>query len=291
MAAGESEFAKAPVGTGPFVVTRWTANEVALTANSQSWRRPKIDHLTFVEVTDDSARLSAFLFGAIDVAIQISPDAFDDITAAGGHVLTVPAGTVYTLALNIQRPGSPFADVRVRRAMNYAVDKEQIARVLYGGTVKPSGQPASSITAGFDPAIAPFPLDPARARALLAEAGYAGGFDLVVEVVTNAIPADAVTYSAIARDLAAVGVRAEVRAVPLPVFFTQMFGNSFEVLAFQLGFISMPNLDTVKAMADFSCDKPGSQPFACLSDVQDLINRSRVERDPSDRAAIMVAIN
>ncbi len=288
---GEVEFAKSPVGSGPFVVSRWTANEVALVANPLSWRRPMVAGLTFIEVPDDSARLSAFLSGAIDVAIQTSPDGFDAIAGAGGRVLATPAGTVYTLALNTERPGSPFADVRVRRAMNYAVDKDQIARVLYRGRVQPSGQPASSITAGFDPKIAPYPYDPARARALLAEAGYAGGFDLVVEVVTNAIPADAATFSAVARDLAVVGIRAEVRSVPLPVFFARLFDNSLEGLAFQLGFISMPNLDTVKAMADFSCDKPGSHPFACLPDVQVLVEHARAELDPSARAALMATIN
>lgn len=291
IASGEAAFAKAPVGSGPFAVTSWAASEVKLAANPTSWRRPKVEGLVFTEIPDEAARLSAFLSGAADAIIQTSPDAFDSIAAAGGRVLSVPAGTVYTLALNTTKPNSPFADIRVRQAVNYAVDKDQIVRALYRNAVTPSGQPAASVIAGFDPAIAPFPYDPPRARALLADAGYANGFDLVVEVVTNALPADAATFSAVARDLAAVGIRAEVRTVPLPVFFSRMFDNSFEGLAFQLGFIGMPNLDTVKALADFSCDKPGSAPFACLPDVQAFVEAARAEPDAEARQALMRQIN
>lgn len=291
-AGSETAFARAPIGSGPYVVTAWDENQVTMTANKKSWRRPLADGLVFAAIGDEAARLSALLSGGIDMAVQTSPDAIAAIEEGGGRVLITPGGTVGVIALNATRPGSPFADRRVRQAVNYAVNKDDIAQVLFHGTATAMSQPASPITAGYDPAIAPYPYDPTRARALLAEAGFADGFDLTIEVSTNALPADAATFSAVARDLTAVGVRTTVRALPLPILFERLFKNTNEGLGFQLGFISMPQLDTVKAMADFNCDRPGAGgPFICIAELQALVEQARRELDPARRGELLRQIN
>ncbi|MDX2223655.1 MAG: ABC transporter substrate-binding protein [Rhodospirillaceae bacterium] len=290
-AMGETEFARRPVGTGPYRAVLWERNRLVLEAHPGSWRKATIDRVEVTEVADEAARMAAFQSGGIDVVIQVSPDGMDQIAAAGGQTLTIAAGTVYAIALNGTRPGSPFADIRVRQAANYAVNKADIAEVLFHRTAAPMGQPASTITAGYDPDVPAYPYDPARARALMADAGFGDGFDLRLEVITNAVPADAAMFAAVARDLTAAGIRTEVRAAPLPVFFERFYANSFEGLAFQLGFISMPSLDTVKGITDFTCDKPGSTPFMCLPDLQPLIAAARAAADPDERRAAMRAIN
>ncbi|MCB2107851.1 MAG: ABC transporter substrate-binding protein [Rhodobacteraceae bacterium] len=287
----ETAFARAPIGTGPYVVKSWEKNRIELTWNPTSWRKAAIRNLIFVEVPDEAARISALASGAIDAAIQISPDAIDTVADTGGRTLILPGGTVYAIALNAEREGSPFTDRRVRQAANYAVNKEQIAEVLFHGTTVPMGQPASRITAGYDPEIPVYPHDPERARGLLREAGFADGFDLRMEVITNAVPADAAMFASVARNLTDVGIRTEVRSSPLPVFFERFFANSFEGQAFQLGFISMPNLDTLKGLKDFTCDKPGSAPFICLPSIAPLIDEARRETDLVSRIEKMREIN
>jgi peptide/nickel transport system substrate-binding protein len=291
-AGSETAFARAPIGSGPYMVTSWDDNQVTMAANKKSWRYPLADGLVFTAIGDEAARLSALMSGGIDMSVQTSPDAIASIEQAGGRVLVTPGGTVGTIALNAMRAGSPFADRRVRQAVNYAVNKYEIGQVLFHGTANAMSQPASPITAGYDATILPYPYDPVRARALLAEAGFPDGFELTIEVGTNALPADAATFSAVARDLTAVGVRTTVRSLPLPILFERLFKNTNEGLGFQLGFISMPQLDTVKAMADFNCDKPGSGgPFICIAELQMLVEQARRELDPVKRNELLLRIN
>lgn len=260
------QFARAPVGTGPYTVTSWVPAKVRLAANRTSWRAPKIARLRFDEIRDESARLAALQSDAIDLAIQVSPDMITDIEALGGHVAQTPAASVYAIALITERPGSPFKDVRVRKAVNYAVNKSGITQALYYSRTKPSGQAAAEVVAGYDPSIAPYPYDPAKAKALLTEAGYPDGFKLVLHVTTSAIPADAAMFATVARDLTAVGIQTELRGMALSDFFQKFFAGSFEGLAYQMGFVAQPQMDTVKALETFSCRKQNQPVLTCVEE-------------------------
>lgn len=288
---GPETFSSKPIGTGPFVVTNWSAARVQLAANPKSWRAPKIAKLRYDEIREEAARLAALQSGAIDVAIQVSPDMISDIAAMGGRVAQTPAASVYTIALITEREGSPFKDARVRQAVNYAVNKEDIAKILYAGRTAPSGQPASTVTAGYDGTIAPYPYDPAKAKALLAEAGYPGGFKLVITVTVSAIPADAAMFATVARDLSAVGIVTELQATALPEYFQKYFAGSFEGMAFQLGFVSQPQMDTLKAVEAFSCAKTKQPALTCVRAVEPFIAAAKHEMDPAKRLGLLKALN
>ncbi|HEY1585226.1 MAG TPA: ABC transporter substrate-binding protein, partial [Polyangia bacterium] len=128
------EFARHPVGTGPFRFVEWSPGErIMLAANPNYWGgAPKIQHLVFVNIRDPRQRLVALEGGAIDVAENLSPE---DLQFVALHpelrLLHVAANNVGYLAMNTTHP--PFDDVRVRRAVNYAINKTALVKLIYQG--------------------------------------------------------------------------------------------------------------------------------------------------------------
>ncbi|MBL8643896.1 MAG: ABC transporter substrate-binding protein, partial [Rhodospirillaceae bacterium] len=192
---GPDGFAKAPVGTGPFKADTWAANEVKLSAFAGSWIAPKVQRLSFVKLPDPVSRAQAVLSGNADIALVLGPDEIPALEAEGHHVrISRGAGALGLAFLKDQGPKDqnwPVADKRVRLALNYAVNKERYIAGLLGGRTKPASQATPSFAIGFDPSLKPFPYDPAKAKALLAEAGYEKGFTLVAEAILGGSAADA----------------------------------------------------------------------------------------------------
>src|SRR5262249_15124181 len=106
----------------------------------------------------------------------------------------------------------PFDDVRVRQAVNYAVDREAIVKTILDGHAELLHGPFSSSWLGYDPSIQPYPYDPAKAKQLLAEAGYPNGLDTVFNHSTGAFLKDREIAEVVASQLGQVGIR--VRLVP-----------------------------------------------------------------------------
>jgi peptide/nickel transport system substrate-binding protein len=137
-----AEFARHPVGTGPFRFVEWSPGErIMLAANPNYWGgAPKIQHLVFVAIRDPRQRLVALEGGAIDVAENLLPE---DLQFVALHpelaLLRGAANNVAYLAMNTTHP--PFNDVRVRRAVNFAINKEAIVKLIYQGLAKPARSP------------------------------------------------------------------------------------------------------------------------------------------------------
>jgi peptide/nickel transport system substrate-binding protein len=210
--SGRDGFAVQPVGTGPFKVSRWSSGRVSLAAHAAAWRKPRLDGIEVSIVADPVARVQAFASGAVDVAMGVPAEDRAAIAAVGGRLAPRAAPNVHFLAFVTTRP-SPLQDRRVRQALNYAVDKQALIAAFVGNAAAPASQFSHAGAFGFDPDLAPYPYDPDRARALLADAGHAAGFafEALLDVTTGGV---ADWYQRIAQDLAAVGVRLTVRATP-----------------------------------------------------------------------------
>lgn len=210
---GSEKFAEHPVGTGPFrFVRQKPGEEIELARFDRHWRgAPRLDRLVVKSLPDPAARTAALRSGAVNWIEYPNPDDIPDLEASGAKILTNSYDHLWYWILDTAK--GPWKDPRVRRAANYAIDREAIADDLLHGTAAPARQAAPRGTFAHDPANDTYRHDPAKARALLAEAGYPKGFRTSVTVPTggsgNLVPVP--IAEAVQRDLAAVGIQVDIR--------------------------------------------------------------------------------
>ena len=171
-----------PVGTGPFRFTRWVQGDrVEMERNPDYWGpAPKLSAVTFKFVADPAAATAAMLAGDIDDFSNFpAPEALDQFRADARfavHVGTTEGKTI--VALN--EAHKPVGDVRVRRALAYAIDREALIEATENGYGAPIGSHYVPTDPGYVDLTGAYPYDPAKARALLAEAGVKPGTTLTI---------------------------------------------------------------------------------------------------------------
>jgi peptide/nickel transport system substrate-binding protein len=167
-------FAENPVGTGPYRFDRWDkGQQVVLVANESYWgMAPTLGQVVFRAITEAGARTAALLGGETHIAVEITSETMQQLqTDDAFQVVTGPTGALWFLAMNVENPH--FTDVRVRQALNYAIDKETIVSAILNDTATIAYGPLSPAYTEYNPAVeSMYPYDPERARALLAEVGW-----------------------------------------------------------------------------------------------------------------------
>jgi len=203
-----------PVGTGPFkMVERVVGERTVLERNADYWdpkRTPKVERLIVRGIPEVATRELALLTGEVDMISTPSPDSVEYLEAQGMTIVKGPASTVYLIWINLKE--QPFDDVRVRRAMAMALDREGMAQYLRRGMAQPAYGILNFGGPGWDPEYRDHPYDPEQAKQLLAEAGYPEGFTTRLDWTMGAggdvnTKADA---EWIQRDLARIGITAEI---------------------------------------------------------------------------------
>lgn len=220
-ALGE-DFSFSPVGTGPFVFDSWvTDSEIRLVRNADYWRYddagnqlPYLDGIVFRTMPDGSTRHTALVTGEIDIDTNTAPENVADAEARANISVYNTPGVGY-MALRLLMTQPPLDDVRVRQAISWAVDREAVNEFAYFGLAFPGSTLYSPPTPGFDPDYEPYGRDLERARALLAEAGLAGGFDMNI---IAASPASQTIAEVLQANLAEVGIRVTVQLLERGTF-------------------------------------------------------------------------
>ena len=175
------EWAKThPIGTGPFKFVSWQRDtSIKFEKFSGYWQKgkPYLDGIEYVIIADMMSRTAAFKKGEANVLLILEPNDVKDLEKEGKYYFSTGglSGTNIAVAGDSGHADSPFADVRVRRAVEYAVDKKALVDTLsIGGKV--CNQYAYPGTWGVNPNVKGYPYDPTKAKNLLAEAGYPNGF-------------------------------------------------------------------------------------------------------------------
>ncbi|MSO98871.1 MAG: ABC transporter substrate-binding protein [Rhodospirillaceae bacterium] len=216
------------IGSGSFALVDDNPAKVVLTANPKAWNKPQAARLELLLLQEQMTRMQAMAANAIDIALQIGPGDREDLHALGGHTLNRKSTRVTYISFAKEHvPQSPINDPKVRLAMNYAINRQAIADVILGGTVTPVGQLVLPGAPGYVADIKPFAYDPARAKALLAEAGYPKGLEVSVRIAASG--ADEETfYQQIAQDLKAAGIKFTIIPAAMAQMTQMMFLGKFE---------------------------------------------------------------
>jgi len=174
---GNKDYAQHAAGTGPFRMTKYIDGQVMeLEPNEGYWQgNPKLDKLILLPMPEPAARLAGLQAGDIDWAEVPPPDAVKQLKDSGFQVITGPYPHAITYQLNHSRP--PFNDVRMRRAINYAVNRESTVAGI-NGLGLPARQWVHKGHPYYDPEWEGYTYDPAKAKSLMAEAGFANGVKL-----------------------------------------------------------------------------------------------------------------
>jgi len=236
---GVERFAKQPVGTGPFRFVEWVKDQrVVLEANPSYWKgATKIPRVVFKPIPEQSSRLAELLTGRADIAVNIAPQQLG-LIERDAKLRVAEVRSLRTAFIAINTWQKPFDDVRVRQALNYGVDADGLIRDLFQGHAYRSSQPASPLVFGYNPEVKPYPYDPARARKLLAEAGYPSGLKTTLDGPIGRYLLDKEIVEAVAGQLRKIGVEVTPNPMEFARFWERFLGKKFD----GLGFLSVGNV-------------------------------------------------
>jgi len=204
------------MGTGPYRLESYQQeNKGVLVASDTYWgKKPDFTRVEVIGYAESATRLAALKNGEINLTITIDPVDLPDLRSSGNLVVGgSPGQRVQTLQFNFNR--KPFQDQRVREALNYAIDRKSITDSIYLGTTEPNRtQVISRWYPGYEQNAPTWDYDPERAKQLLAEAGYAGGFTVNVNVPTATYAGAEQAIQVIAQSWAKLGVTLDISVLP-----------------------------------------------------------------------------
>ncbi|WP_254055069.1 ABC transporter substrate-binding protein [Kiloniella sp. EL199] len=209
------DFGKHPVGTGAYSLGEWILGQrLVFKKNADYYHAgiPHLDEIIFEVGQEPLVALLRLQNGEVDIAGDgIPPAKFLEVSKDPKYADNIVEGSqLHTGYISLNVKMKPFDDVKVRRAVNMAINKDRIIRMINGRAVV-ANQPLPPLMPGYDPAYKGFAFDQAAAKALLAEAGHADGFTTEL-YVANTDPQPRIAQ-AIQQDLAAIGIKAEIKSL------------------------------------------------------------------------------
>lgn len=289
--ANGDQLRRTPLGSGPYVLDSWDeGRRLVLRENPRYWdqARSHLDAIVLYENVPRDTQFMMFERGELDTAERLAaPDQLWLTTqpAWQPYVHRRTLMNAYGSRMNVRV--KPFDDRRVRQALNYALDKSHTVKLLGGAAVASHGLLVPGV-AGRDDSLAPYPHDPAKARALLADAGYPDGFD--VEYVIMADDEAERLALSMQADLAAVGVRIRITRMSLATFGAAIGnprGPAFSKIGW-LGDFPDPTsfLDPKFHSRSITDENSTNDTFYANPELDALLDAARGEPDPAKRTAM-----
>ncbi len=219
----KDDFARNPVGTGPFKFVSWTKGErIVLDANKDYWgKKAYLSRVIFRSISDSTTRLNAFLSKEIHMMNLPNPDQIKTIRTkrTDAKIMEEAAMNVGYLAFNMNKP--PFDNQKVRQAINMAVNKDAIIKGVYSGFAKAAINPMPPSVWGYDSSVKAWPFDVSKAKKLLTEAGFPNGFSTelyYLPVSRPYMPDGKKVGEAIQADLKAIGIEVKLTTYEWAVY-------------------------------------------------------------------------
>ncbi len=232
----------APVGTGPFVFKSWSPGDRMELARNPDYFEPglpKLEAVTLRIIPESAARMAALESGEIDIVWSMPYEAVEPLKKSRvARVDSVPTPTWDGVILNNET--KPFNDVRVRQALAATIDKEALVELVLFGQGAPTFSPIPPSHPYFNTALPFNPPDIAKAKKLLAEAGYPNGFDIPMQVPQER--EQRVRLGVSVRDMARpAGIRINIERVPFASYSANVAGKAAMYVD---GYFARPTIDT-----------------------------------------------
>jgi len=226
---------KNPIGTGPYRFVRWSKDEeIVLEANPQYFRgAPRIKTVVFRPIPDDAVRVAALQNGEVDVAVNIPPH-LANIIANHPNIFLSTAPSIRTIQLMFYTHQydaqnklvgpyqGPTADRRVRQAISYAVDADEIIKTVLDGKAQRVATMLPSMHFGFDPSLKPLKQDVQKTKKLLADAGFPNGVDIAFNGPQGRYVRDKEVAEAVAGQLSKAGIRTTLKTFEFVSYLNNM---------------------------------------------------------------------
>jgi peptide/nickel transport system substrate-binding protein len=239
---------KAAIGTGPYRLKEWVRGDrLVYERNEKYWgTKPAWKTVLVKPITAPAARVSALLAKDVDLINQIPSTDIKRLRQTSGiRVQETPEPRLFYMSPDVERDKSPFVtdkqgnpldrnplkDVRVRRAISKAMNRDQLVERIMDGLGESAGQFVPEKISGANPAMKPESFDIEGAKKLLAEAGYPDGFGMTIHGPNDRYVNDAKILQAVAQMLTRIGIAVKVETLPKSVYFTRVANFEF---SFQL---------------------------------------------------------
>jgi peptide/nickel transport system substrate-binding protein len=216
-----SVFGSKMTGTGPYKLTEFVKGDrITLVANQEYWGgAPKIGRVVFRAAPEASARVAMLQAEQADIIVNLQVEQAKLIESNDQLRVAAVQGLRGIHNMIDQRTGPPLTDVRVRQAMNYAIDKDAIIKNILGGYATQQPATISPLLEGHNPDVKPYPYDQNKAKQLLQEAGYPNGFEITFHHPTGRWMKDGEVSQAIAQMLGRVGIKVNLETAEYSTFF------------------------------------------------------------------------
>ncbi len=280
---GDDGFKAAPVGAGPYKLVSFKPGvEIVLEAFSGYWRKPpSVKRLVMRSVPDESTRAAALKTGEVDIAYLLTGPTAEDVRQMPGFRLAAPlvSGGFWIEMPDQWEPKSPWHDARVRLAASHAIDRAALNQAEMLGFGRLTGNYVPRIFQ-FALAMEPHAYDPPKAKKLLADAGYPGGFD-AGELYP--FPPYNSMGEAILGYLQAVGIRTRMRTMERAAYFTAWREKKLHGL---IVVISAPFGNAATRLEPYAT-KDGVYAYGSVPEIDDLYARQARELDVKKREAMV----
>src|SRR5216110_1388487 len=226
---------KNPIGTGPYKFVRWSKDEeIVLEANERYWRgAPNIKTIVFRPIPDDAVRVAALQNGEIDLAVNIPPhlgaliDRHPKLFLSTAPSIRTIQLMFYAHQMDAQhKPTGPYngptADKRVRQAIAYAIDADEIIKTVLDGKGVRVATMLPSMHFGYNPKLQPIKADVAKAKKLLSEAGFGGGVEITLHGPKGRYVRDVEVAEAVTGQLSKAGIKTTLRTYDFVTYLNSM---------------------------------------------------------------------
>ena len=226
---GNQGMALRPVGTGPYRFVELVKDDrLVVEAFDRHWRgAPRIRRVVYKPIPEPFTRAAALRNNEVDLITTIPPNLARELEGVGGiRAQRVPSSWIIYLGLNAFK--KPLSDVRVRQALNYATDVDAIVKNVLEGNGRRLEGPLTPQMFGYDASVKGYPHDPARARKLLAEAGYPDGLEITLESPAGRYQGDKEIAEALGGQWQKAGFRPRVQVAEWGAYFKRYLGKQFQ---------------------------------------------------------------